>query len=186
MANFTKKEIKKTFIKLLNEKPLNKISVKDIVDGCGVSRNTFYYYYEDITALLEDIIVGLSDDFVKNRPSFDTLEQCVDAIFNFALENKRAVLHIYRSLGREIYDGFLTKACEYAVTEYINALFADLDTTEEEKKAIIKFVKCSLVGVCIDWIRSGMKNDYIDDYHRFSRMCKGFVDEFAKQHKRKA
>lgn len=186
MANFTKKEIKKTFIKLLNEKPLNKISVKDIVDGCGVSRNTFYYYYEDITALLEDIIVGLSDDFVKNRPSFDTLEQCVDALFNFALENKRAVLHIYRSLGQEIYDGFLTKACEYAVTEYINALFADLDTTEEEKRAIIKFVKCSLVGVCIDWISSGMKNDYIDDYHRFSRMCKGFVDEFAKQHKRKA
>lgn len=71
MANFTKKEIKNIFIKLLNQKPLNKISVKALVDGCGVSRNTFYYYYEDITALLEDIIVGLADDFIKKRPTFE-------------------------------------------------------------------------------------------------------------------
>ena len=184
MANFTKREIKSTFIKLLNQKPLSKISVKDIVDNCGVSRNTFYYYFEDIPALLEEIITDLADDLVKRHPTFDTLEQCIDIIFKFALENKTAVLHIYRSLGREIYDGFLIKACEYAVTEYINVLFSDLDIDEQQKNSIIRLTKCALVGVCIDWISGGMKEDYIDDYHRLSRMFKGIVDQFVADHKK--
>ena len=43
MANFTKKAIRDSLVKLLNEKPLSKITVRDIVDDCGVNRNTFYY-----------------------------------------------------------------------------------------------------------------------------------------------
>ena len=45
MPNFTQKAIKESFIKLLNEKPLHQITVKDIVEDCGVNRNTFYYHF---------------------------------------------------------------------------------------------------------------------------------------------
>ena len=55
MANFTSKAIKESFIKLLNEKPMNKISVKDIVEDCGINRNSFYYHFQDIPTLLEEI-----------------------------------------------------------------------------------------------------------------------------------
>ena len=39
MPNFTKMAIKATFIRLLDEKPLSQITVKDIVEECGVNRN---------------------------------------------------------------------------------------------------------------------------------------------------
>lgn len=55
VKNLTRKAIKGSFIKLLNEYPLSKITIKDIVEDCGVSRNTFYYHYQDIFELLEDI-----------------------------------------------------------------------------------------------------------------------------------
>ena len=42
MASFTKKAICQSFIKLLSERPIDKITVKDIVDDCGIARNTFY------------------------------------------------------------------------------------------------------------------------------------------------
>ena len=42
-ASLTKKAIQHAFVKLLNEQPLNKISVKDITDECGINRNSFYY-----------------------------------------------------------------------------------------------------------------------------------------------
>lgn len=41
MANFTKQAIETAFLQLLNEKPLNKISVRDIVEKCGINRNSF-------------------------------------------------------------------------------------------------------------------------------------------------
>ena len=43
MSSFTKDAIKKTLLQLLNERPLAQITVKDIVQTCGINRNTFYY-----------------------------------------------------------------------------------------------------------------------------------------------
>ena len=60
MANFTEREIKRSFIKLLNEKPLSKISVRDIVEDCGINRNSFYYHFQDIPTLIKDIFTGYS------------------------------------------------------------------------------------------------------------------------------
>ena len=41
MAAFTKTAIRNSFIKLLNERPISQITIRDIVDDCGVNRNTF-------------------------------------------------------------------------------------------------------------------------------------------------
>ena len=57
MANFTKQAIKAAFLELLDEKPLNKISVRDIVERCGINRNSFYYHFQDIPSLLGEIDV---------------------------------------------------------------------------------------------------------------------------------
>ena len=48
MANFTKKAIKETFVELLEEHPLSDITIKDIVEKCGINRNSFYYHYHDL------------------------------------------------------------------------------------------------------------------------------------------
>ena len=53
MPNFTYNAIKASFIKLLSERPLSQIKVKDIVADCGVNRNTFYYYFHDIPSLID-------------------------------------------------------------------------------------------------------------------------------------
>ena len=41
MPPFAKREIKNSFIKLLTERPISQITVKDIVEDCGVNRNFF-------------------------------------------------------------------------------------------------------------------------------------------------
>lgn len=68
MANFTKKAIRDSFVKLLNEKPLKQITVRDIVEDCGVNRNTFYYYYQDLPQLLESVINENCSGFLIRVP----------------------------------------------------------------------------------------------------------------------
>ncbi len=34
-------------------KPMDKITVKDLVEICGVNRQTFYYHFDDVYDLLE-------------------------------------------------------------------------------------------------------------------------------------
>ena len=64
--NRTKDEIVKAFGDLLTERPLSKITVKDVVDRCGINRNTFYYHFESIPSLLEQTVKYMTDEIIPN------------------------------------------------------------------------------------------------------------------------
>ena len=42
MAKFTKRAIMLSLLKLLKQKSVDKVTVKDICDECEINRNTFY------------------------------------------------------------------------------------------------------------------------------------------------
>ena len=78
VTSLTKRAIRASFLKLLNERPLNKITVKDIVEDCGINRNSFYYHYPDIPALAEEIVRDEAARIVQEYPTVDSLEQCLE------------------------------------------------------------------------------------------------------------
>ena len=97
MANFTRRAIKETFIHLLEERPLNDITVKDIVERCGINRNSFYYHYQDIPTLIEEIIKEDAEAIIRAYPSVTTIVDGFDAVIEFASQHRRAIL--LRELG---------------------------------------------------------------------------------------
>ena len=95
MANFTKQAIETAFLQLLNEKPLNKISVRDIVEKCGINRNSFYYHFQDIPSLIAEIITSYTDQLIEEYPTISTLDECCEMAFRYALDvYKRQVLYV--------------------------------------------------------------------------------------------
>lgn len=81
------------------KKSLSKISVRELVDACDMNRNTFYYHFEDIYALLK---WTLEQEAIEVLKSFDLLVNTEDAI-NFVLdyiaENKYFINCAYDSVG---------------------------------------------------------------------------------------
>ena len=67
MSGFTKEIIARTFTELLDEKPMSKITVKDIVEHCGVNRNTFYYHFRDIPDAVEAMVKEELNDGMCGR-----------------------------------------------------------------------------------------------------------------------
>ena len=66
MPGFTRQIILHTLTELMNEKPLSKITVKDIVERCGVNRNTFYYHFRDIPDAVEAMVKEELNDILKD------------------------------------------------------------------------------------------------------------------------
>ena len=52
MSQMTKRALVASLKDLLAEKPLDKITVTDLTEHCGVNRMTFYYHFKDIYDLV--------------------------------------------------------------------------------------------------------------------------------------
>ena len=138
MPNFTKKAIKETFVALLEERPLNRITVKDIVEACGINRNSFYYHFQDLPALLEEIIAQRVQELIDQHPTIDSVEDCFDAALEFVLDHRRAVLHIYNSLSRDVFERYLMDVCLYVVKTYVEAGVGGRAVGVRAKETIIR------------------------------------------------
>ena len=125
-SDLTKAAIKKSFLELLNEKPINQISVRDIAEGCGFNRNTIYYHYDDIPCLVEEIVIDTAEKIISEYTDYHSLEACLEKMAAFALEHKHIVLNIYNSSNRSVYELYLMKVCGSVVENYLHTVFGDV------------------------------------------------------------
>ena len=159
MSGFTKEIIIRTLFELLNEKPLAKITVKDIVECCGVNRNTFYYHFRDISDVVECALLREVDQVFERPVEVDSVLECLEVLVNLIGENKKAMLHIYCSVQRETFTSALDKMCQYIVKQYVIHNFEEEIMKKEDMKALMHFYKCVMTGVILDWMDHRMSYD---------------------------
>lgn len=181
MANFTQRAIKEAFWKLLNQQPLSQISVRQIVEECGINRNSFYYHFQDIPALIEEIVLDAADALIQKYPSIASIDEAVEAAFRFTLDNKKAVLHICNSVNRNIYEQYLMRICEYVITTYFDTVFGEEGISGTDRDTIILFIKCELFGLSIDWINTGMPENAIVKLQHLLSLCNGPISEMIER-----
>lgn len=170
MANFTEKAIRESFIKLLNEKPLNKITVKDIVEDCGINRNSFYYHYQDVPELLNHIIEDEAQSLIDKYPTIESHEKAFEVAVEFALANKAAVMHLYNSENRDVLERNLLALCEDVIGKYIKTLFPEQKLKAEDRKVVVEVLRCELFGLIISWLNRGMSEDILAGFKRFKEL----------------
>ena len=64
-------------VKLLNQRAYRDVSVLDVVRDCDINRNTFYYHFKDMPALLDEIVRSKIDSILSEYYSDDAPEQCM-------------------------------------------------------------------------------------------------------------
>lgn len=181
MPGFTKQAIRNSFMKLLNERPVSQITVKDIVQDCGINRNSFYYHYQDIPSMIEEIILEETDEIIRRHPTVDSLEEGLDVAVSFAMKNRRAALHLYNSSNRDLFEQYLWRVCEYTVDTYISTAFADYPISVADKSMIIRYYKWSCFGAAMDLLKGGMKDDIQALFYRMGQLKKGMLEEMIRR-----
>lgn len=175
MSQFTKKAIVETFIKLLNLVPLDKITVKDIVNECGINRNTFYYYFHDIFDLLDYIFKLEAQKVIGEIENYDTWQEGFLLSTKFALENKKMINHVYNSLSREWLESYLYNISDSLMMGYINSQAEGIYASDEDKKFIAGFYKFAMVGMTLEWINKGMKEEPNIIIYKLRKLFKGDI-----------
>lgn len=155
----TREMIIKAFGQLLEEKPMNKITVKDIVERCDINRNTFYYHFQDIPALFEQMMEEKVEQLVQNHFQPSQPIECIQPMLQYGIAHKRAVLHVYRSIPRETFLSYINRLTGHLVEAYIANATTDRSVPDENRAVIIHTYRCSIVGLLLDWLDAGMDYD---------------------------
>lgn len=175
--NRTKNAIIDAFWLLLEEKPYSKITVKEIVDRCQISRNTFYYHFHDIPELLETAVKNDADHIILVHGKMGAPLECIAYFIEHCSWRKKAILHIYRSVFREYFINELDRIALYTVTRYVETFHADRPIPPDDKALLIRFYKCLAIGILIDWLNDGMQYDMLSYTNRLGTLFGGAPEQ---------
>lgn len=176
MSDITKRAISASLKKLLREKKLNKITVQDIADDCGINRQTFYYHFQDIYDLVEWTCIEDTEKVLKENRTYATWQEGFLAVFYLAKEDKTFIENIYRSVSLELLEQYLYRLVYPLLKNVVDEKAKNYTVRDENKKYIADFYKYAFVGVLLEWIRNDMRESPESITDRVSKIVSGAIE----------
>lgn len=158
----TKSAISSALEELLLTYSFTKVTVKDISDTCGISRNTFYYHFSDKYELMDWIF---TEDLAKNVKNYDDPDRLADtflSICSFMLNRRNIYYPFLQYTGQNSLQERLTEFYYELWLLKINIQYANsgLKLRDSELNVYARMNAHALVGLMCDWVNNGMRNDY--------------------------
>ena len=176
MSQVTKRALEASLKKLLLQKPLNKITINDIAEDCGMNRMTFYYHFKDIYDLIEWSCREDASRILEGKKTYETWQQGLLQIFEAVRENKPFILNVYRSVSREQVENYLYKVTYDLLESVVEEQAQGMSVRPEDKAFIATLYKYMLVGLLLDWIKADMKGDPQIMVERLDQVIHGSVN----------
>ncbi len=168
MSILTKQALAESLRKLLQNKPLNQITIKDITSDCGVNRQTFYYHFQDVYDLLFwTMEKGIRECFEGGEIPLERPMEVVRTIFTFFKENERAVRHAYDPINRIQYETLIKQNIEPMVRLLFLSCERAQELPEDDLSFLVSFYTYSLGGFFIRWIEEGMPDEFHAQLDKF-------------------
>lgn len=159
MSDLAKVVMGQTLFEMLKEKPYDEITVTSLIKECNISRSTFYYHFEDMGALLEWSTIH---HFSRVLGSYKTYRTWPDGFLRILKE-----IYAEKDILLRVVDYVDRSALEEALYDPVYHLLYDVlqeqpqaDSVSEDKKVFIAdFYKFAFVGLVINWVKGGFREN---------------------------
>lgn len=162
MSGLTKRMLAQSLIKLLYREPLSSITVQQITDDCGVNRQTFYYHFQDIYALLEWIFEEDARQLLGGNVTYASWKEKFLEIFRHLQEYRVPAQNIYHSISR----AQLVRYLRAMVTPVVREVAEDIAEKNhmtilpEDLDLVVALYEWSFVGIALDWLDGLIEKSY--------------------------
>jgi AcrR family transcriptional regulator len=181
MAKFTKQAIIDTFVRILNEKPLSKITVTEIIEACEISRNTFYYYFADIYGLVDYLFCMEIKRLQEITNTCDNLGDECELVLELLKKNKTALRHVYESANRDQLERYLFQALDKALFDFMKKCFEGIDVPEDVLRFLARYHKYALGGFIVEWLANDNDEELVSLLKRISRLSEDSIRNHLKK-----
>ncbi len=157
----TKSRLSMAFLCILEKKPIQKISIKEITDACGFNRQTFYYHFEDIYSLATWTTKEFTQLILQDVNPRGDWKAFILAVLQKLHENdkiRNLLLHTFdnKRMHELIFDNVYALVEKYCKTlPSLEKRYKDAD--EKTQKFVFYFYSTAILAVVDDWMEEGMK-----------------------------
>ena len=177
MSNLiTKNAIADSLKKLLLKKPLSSITINDITKQAGLSRQAFYYHFQDIPSLVEWITIRDANEALKNKEECNSWQEGFLTIFKLIKEDRAFINNIYHSTSLDVLTKYLYKLVYPIIFEVVSDKSANTTLSEENKDFITKFYMYAFVPIVLEWVNKDMKEDPNKIVEKVSTLLNGTIE----------
>lgn len=181
MSQVTKRALEASLKNLLLKKPLNKITINDIAEDCGINRMTFYYHFQDIYDLIEWACLEDAKKAIENQKTHDTWQQGLVSLLYAVKENKPFIINVYKCVDKAQVEKYLKPLTDDLLLGVVEEESVNIRVRDEDKKFIAKIYSYCFVGIMLDWIKDDMKEKPEDLVERLALVLDGDIGSALKR-----
>ena len=161
MAQLTKYALAQSLKNLLRERPLDKITIKDLVEDCGVNRQTFYYHFQDIYDLISWSLNTEINEILKDNNAMQSdLRTKFLLVFHYFEDNRQTILNGFDPVNHMQYEQIVEQYAREHLRDKLLLVPQSAFINEEEREAIIDIYASGFSGLFLKWIERGMPDEY--------------------------
>ena len=153
-SDYTKRAMAMSLKQLMVQKPLEKISIREIMEGCGMKRQNFYYHFEDIYDLVKWMFREEAVSLLREQEGAMFWQDGLLRLFRYLRENQAVCQCALSSLGRKfLMDFFMAEI--YPMADHVaDQLVAQMGCSKEEANIdmLVQFYIIALAGVIESWL----------------------------------
>ncbi len=175
MNDITKQAIVSSFKKLASQNNISDITIKDIMDDCGLKRQTFYNHFVDKYDLIKWIYLNEVIQKLEKTNSWIDKYRC---IFEYFLNNKNVILNIYNCEAQNYLIHFINRQSIPIIKSVIDEKSNGLNISDKDKKFLCFFYSGALGSLIINWLELGMPDNIEDIITRVEIVLNGNINNY--------
>ena len=179
--NDVKEKIVDELMHELNNKRLDKITINEIVKNVDISRQTFYYYFDDLYSVVEWILTEAASTILDNYSDIDNWTVGYYAILNWMKKHDKFLFNIYYCVPREYIENFMYSVLYPYLLKVVSTEGQNAKISDEQKEFIAKFYTLAFNALTIDWIKNEMKTEVKEMIVRIDTITKGDIAKSIKK-----
>lgn len=149
----TQRQLKKVFVKLLHDKPIDKITVAELARESDIGRGTFYIHFKDVYDLYDSVVTDTVNQFARIFDKFYPRDEDNDFT---PLATQIVTFVVNHS---ELLEALTDRGEDIQAFKQINALFIyyvldaeQIDSSNAKYRAAVGFASGGLICAITDWL----------------------------------
>ncbi|HIT08228.1 MAG TPA: TetR/AcrR family transcriptional regulator C-terminal domain-containing protein [Candidatus Merdivicinus faecavium] len=147
--------ISSAFVNMVKQKGIDKVTVKALIDACHISRQTFYYHFQDLMEVIEWSLERAAKQKLAQSLEADTPEEALAALFSSAFENRTLILRLLDSQRREQIEKLFVQAARTYLRELVRNRHCGLPLDCAGAEVALDFCAFGMVGLLFQYCAQG-------------------------------